>query len=101
MERYRNIPPIPSEDREIVDATLGSPAGSRNGKRARFSETIGAGAVYLMDENGWTISTSNWRDPQTFLRQNHGFRPYFKEALGGRSGEFLAVERRHCHPDDP
>ena len=91
LERYQTLPSILSKDRAIVEAALGSPEGNLNERLARFAETTGADAVYLMDENGWTIAASNWREPKTFLGQNYGFRPYFKTALGGRPGEYYAI----------
>ena len=91
LERYQTLPSILSEDRAIIEAALGSPEGTLNERLARFAETTGADAVYLMDEKGWTIAASNWRQPKTFLGQNYGFRPYFKTALGGRAGEYYAV----------
>ena len=91
LERYQTLPSILSEDRAIIEAALGSPEGSLNERLARFAETTGADAVYLMDESGWTIAASNWREPKTFLGQNYGFRPYFKTALEGRPSEYYAI----------
>ena len=91
LERYQTLPPILSEDRAIIDAASGSPDGTLNERLARFAKTTGVDAVYLMDENGWTIAASNWRRPKTFLGQNYGFRPYFKTALAGNPGEYYAV----------
>ena len=91
LERYQTLPPILSEDRAIIEAALGSPEGTLNERLARFAEATGADAVYLMDENGWTIAASNWGQPKTFLGQNYGFRPYFKTALAGSPGEHYAV----------
>lgn len=48
-------------------------------------------AIYLMDKNGKTIATSNWDTPQSFLAQNFGFRPYFRDAIQGRAGYFYAI----------
>lgn len=91
LERYQTLPSILSEDRAIIEAALGSPEGSLNERLARFAETTGADAVYLMDDSGWTVAASNWREPKTFLGQNYGFRPYFKTALEGRPGEYYAI----------
>ena len=91
LERYQTLPPILSEDRAIIEAASGSPEGTLNERLARFAESTGADAVYLMDENGWTVAASNWRQPKTFLGQNYGFRPYFKTALAGSPGEYYAV----------
>lgn len=91
LERYQNIPPILSEDQEIIEALLGSPSGDLNERLARYSESTGADAVYLMNNDGWTVAASNWQEPKTFLGQNYGFRPYFKTALSGLPGEYFAV----------
>jgi two-component system C4-dicarboxylate transport sensor histidine kinase DctB len=48
-------------------------------------------AIYLMDPKGKTIAASNWNSPQSFVGQNFGFRPYFRDALGGQPGYFYAI----------
>lgn len=48
-------------------------------------------AIYLMDKNGKTIAASNWDTPQSFLGQNFGFRPYFRDAIQGQPGYFYAI----------
>jgi len=47
--------------------------------------------LYLMSPSGHTLAASNWRAPDTFVGQNYGFRPYFREALAGGSGMFFGV----------
>lgn len=48
-------------------------------------------AIYLMDKNGKTIAASNWDTPQSFIAQNFGFRPYFRDAIQGKPGYFYAI----------
>jgi two-component system, NtrC family, C4-dicarboxylate transport sensor histidine kinase DctB len=48
-------------------------------------------AIYLMDKKGKTIATSNWDTPRSFLGQNFGFRPYFRDAIRGQPGYFYAI----------
>ena len=48
-------------------------------------------AIYLMDKNGKTIAASNWDTPQSFVGQNFGFRPYFRDAIHGQPGYFYAI----------
>jgi len=91
LERYQVLPPILSEDAEIIEAAKGAASPTLNDKLARYAEATGADAVYLMDSDGWTIAASNWNQPKTFLGQNYGFRPYFLNALSGRSGEYFAI----------
>jgi two-component system C4-dicarboxylate transport sensor histidine kinase DctB len=48
-------------------------------------------AIYLMDNKGKTIAASNWDTPQSFVGQNFGFRPYFRDAIHGQAGYFYAI----------
>ncbi len=48
-------------------------------------------AIYLMDKQGKTIAASNWDTPQSFVGQNFGFRPYFRDAIHGQPGYFYAI----------
>lgn len=48
-------------------------------------------AIYLMDATGQVLATSNADKPHSFLGQNYGFRPYFKEALQGERSDYFAI----------
>lgn len=91
LARYQNLPRILSEDKEIIRAAAAAPAPAINERLARFASITRAEAVYLMDRTGLTIAASNWDQPKTFLDQNYGFRPYFRDAMKGELGEFFAI----------
>jgi len=48
-------------------------------------------AIYLMDASGVVLAASNAGLPNSFLGQNYGFRPYFKEALAGQRSDYFAI----------
>ncbi|MGB7269642.1 MAG: ATP-binding protein [Albidovulum sp.] len=48
-------------------------------------------AIYLMDSSGVVLAASNAGLPNSFLGQNYGFRPYFKEALAGQRSDYFAI----------
>ncbi len=48
-------------------------------------------AIYLMDETGLVLATSNAGEPHSFQDQNYGFRPYFQEALKGKRSDYFAI----------
>lgn len=48
-------------------------------------------AIYLMDASGVVLAVSNAGQPNSFLGQNYGFRPYFKEALVGQRSDYFAI----------
>ena len=56
-----------------------------------FAATLDADVCYLMNRAGITIASSNRKDPDSFIGQNFAFRPYFKQALRGSHGTYLAL----------
>jgi hypothetical protein len=57
----------------------------------RYQKRFGAAVVYLMDQSGTTIASSNRGAPDSFVGKNYAFRPYFKEALAGKAGRYFAL----------
>jgi two-component system C4-dicarboxylate transport sensor histidine kinase DctB len=51
----------------------------------------GASDTYLMDREGLTIAASNWDSETPFVGRNFGFRPYFQQAMEGRTGRYFAL----------
>ena len=47
--------------------------------------------IYLLDANGLTIASSNWRGPVSFIGEDLSFRPYFKQAIHGHPGRYFAL----------
>ncbi len=47
--------------------------------------------IYLLDRQGATLAASNWALPHSFVGQNYGFRPYFRDAMQGRMGRFYGL----------
>ncbi len=44
-----------------------------------------------MDTNGLTIASSNYESPDSLIGNSYRFRPYFRDAMAGRTGRFYAV----------
>jgi PAS domain S-box-containing protein len=56
-----------------------------------FNHTLNTDVCYLMDRGGTTIASSNRHDADSFVGQNFAFRPYFQQAINGRSATYLAL----------
>ncbi len=56
-----------------------------------FKQTLGADVCYLINTKGTTIASSNRKDRDSFVGRNFSFRPYFKQALAGVAGSYLAL----------
>lgn len=57
---------------------------------ARFNDAAGT-LAYILDTQGVVIASGNWAAPQSFIGNNYSFRPYFKTALMGDAGQYVAV----------
>jgi len=55
------------------------------------ASNIGADAIFLMDQSGRTVASSNYRTDKSFMGRNFSFRPYFSESLAGSTSQFHAL----------
>lgn len=62
-----------------------------NEKLRQIAISIEASEVYVMDTSGLTVAASNYRDEDSFLGQNFAYRPYFIQAVAGKSSVFHAL----------
>ena len=56
-----------------------------------INRRAGAFAVYVLDDKGTTLASSNWQDRSSYVGVNYGFRPYFKNAIAGGIGRFYGI----------
>lgn len=47
--------------------------------------------LYVIDLSGNCLAASNWRAPDSFVGHNYEFRPYFQQAITGRTGRYIAI----------
>ena len=46
---------------------------------------------YLIDGEGNTVASSNYKEPDNFVGRNYSFRPYFSNAMEGRDSIYMGV----------
>lgn len=92
VERLSSLPAIAAEDERVRSALAGTGALQ---DANRYLETVAvhaqAGDLFLLNAQGDTIAASNWNRPGSFVGQNYGFRPYFKQALDQGQGQFYGI----------
>lgn len=91
LRHFSHMPFLLSLDPVVTEALGGAEPGELDRRLARFAQSAGIDAIYLMDSSGLTISASNARMTPSFKGQNYAFRPYFQEALSGELGEFYGI----------
>lgn len=94
VERHRYLPDVLASDPRIVDALSEPPQDSDTSLSAlfeRLNSQAESNEIFLMDSTGLTRWSSNYRSSTSFVGQNYGFRPYFKQAMSGQPGFYFAV----------
>ncbi|MEM9130597.1 MAG: cache domain-containing protein, partial [Pseudomonadota bacterium] len=91
LERFSHLTFVLARDPFVVATVQGADTGPLNQRLAEFAVRSGLEAIYLMNEAGLTIASSNADRPESFLGQNYSFRPYFQTAIKGGQGEFYGI----------
>lgn len=95
LERFERLPPLIAEQ-DAVTRLAQDPGNltlitEANTYLRRIQRQLGATDIYLMDTTGLTIAASNFDTDTSFIGGNFAFRPYFFEAMTGKTGRFYAL----------
>lgn len=95
MQKQASLPLALATDPEVV-AALGPDPGrgllDRVDKRlAQIAAATGSAVIYVIGADGLTVAASNAGSDRSFVGQDYGFRPYFKQALAGGAGSQFAL----------
>lgn len=91
LEKYRHLPYVLARDARIRGLLRGETAALRvNPHLEDFAGATGA-MIFVLDKDGTTRASSNWRTEQSLIGNNYGFRPYFIDARDGRPGGYYAI----------
>lgn len=95
VERFKNLPALLGADASLL-ALLQEPGNPAHLNAANqylnFAQSrTDVSHAYLIDAQGRTRAASNWQQPDSFVGFNYGFRPYFQDAMAGKTGVFYAI----------
>jgi two-component system C4-dicarboxylate transport sensor histidine kinase DctB len=91
LTRLEHLPYVLSIDESTLDALVSGNTEDLNPILADIAQRAGAEFVYVLDLNGKTVASSNYRDPDSLVGKYYTFRPYFRDAVAGGAGRFYAV----------
>lgn len=91
LGRLDHLPYVIAQNPTIVVAMSMGETGQMNPLLAAIAQRSGAEVIYLMNLTGQTIAASNYDQPGSFVGQYYNFRPYFRDAVAGKTGYFFAV----------
>jgi len=99
IDRHLYLPRVLASDPRIVNSL-----NLLEGKTVSFTDGVsiswlleqinrkaGSDEIFLMDPSGTTHYSSNYGTENSFVGMNYGYRPYFRDALGGDPGFYFAV----------
>lgn len=94
LNKYEFLPLAVAQS-DAVAQLLEQPSADRvaqiNAYLIDINQRAGAFAVYVLDDKGTTLASSNWQDRSSYVGVNYGFRPYFKNAIAGGIGRFYGI----------
>jgi two-component system C4-dicarboxylate transport sensor histidine kinase DctB len=94
LNKYEFLPLAVAQS-DAVAQLLEQPSANRvtqiNAYLVDMNRRAGAFAVYVLDDKGTTLASSNWQDRSSYVGVNYGFRPYFKNAIAGGIGRFYGI----------
>ncbi len=94
LDKYEHLPKLISTNYRLSKLLQqpGSEAlNEANHYLKAVATTSGASDVYLMNQKGTTLASSNWDLDHSFIGMNFNFRPYFQQALKGNTGRYFAL----------
>jgi len=92
LRQHQHLPFVLARDPRYSDTLQpGAVDPDINNRLSDLSQEAKLEAIYLMDANGVVLAASNAGQPNSFLGQNYGFRPYFQEALTGERSDYFAI----------
>lgn len=95
LERYRSLPQLLANHdllRLVVTSGRTPELVDRANRYLKdAADLVHALDVYVMAADGTTTAASNWQKETSFVGRNFGFRPYFTDAMAGKSGRYFAL----------
>lgn len=94
-DKFRTLSFALAQDEALRQYLMGNPAygdaEALNRKFEQLAEDTGAPVLYLLDIHSQTLVSSNWQEPDSFVGNHYGFRPYFTKALEQGHAEYFAL----------
>lgn len=91
LTRLEHLPYVLSIDESTLEALVSGNTEKLNPILADIANRAGAEFIYVLDLNGKTVASSNFRDADSLIGNFYTFRPYFRDAVAGVAGRFFAV----------
>lgn len=102
LNRLEHVPATIQLNRDVVallqPRSGPPPADAVNGFLRKLNAQLGSMAVYVINERGYVVASSNAGEAMSFVGEDLSFRPYFIEALSGQVGRHFAIGHTSKQP---
>lgn len=97
--KYAFFPATLGLEREVINLLRGAGSPSKvNNYLEQLNERAGSLAIYVMDDQGEVLASSNWRRSDSYVGEDLAFRPYFRDAMETGSGRFFGIGTTRSEP---
>lgn len=94
IDQYYILPYMLSMD-NIIKQSMNQPddniSESLNKHVEYFNTQLKTAAIFILNAQGKTIASSNWKQPGSYVGQDYSYRPYYKQAMMGLNGRFYGI----------
>ncbi len=102
LNRLETVPATIQLNQDVL-ALLAAPQPNAstvpvNAYLAKLNAQLGSLAVYVLNNRGTVVATSNHRESSSFMGEDLSFRPYFLTALAGQVGRHFAIGNTSRQP---
>lgn len=94
LENPRALPLLLSQDQQVHDALARRDPVAINVLNRKLEGLVSgtkASVLYVTGANRVAVASSNWRDPNSFVGSDYGFRAYFSRAMQTGTAEYFAL----------
>ncbi len=90
LTRFSFLPYVVARDEHLIKWSFNEP-NKANLALENIVKASGTTNLYILDNKGTTLASSNWRSDVSFVGKNYAFRPYFLDAMSGNNGYFFGI----------
>ncbi|MFS1860473.1 sensor histidine kinase [Vibrio lentus] len=100
LEKFKQIPDLLSHDPRLISYFAHDTQANKmtatdlNKLLFEWSNQSQADTIYIHDQSGTVVASSNYQKPRTFVGENFSFRPYFASAIKGDKTHYVALGAR-------
>jgi len=100
--KYAYFPATLGLEQDVLDLFIHTDdtrlPGKLNNYLEQLNERAGTLAIYVLNEKGVVMASSNWRRSDSYVGEDLSFRPYFRDAMETGIGRFFGIGTTRSEP---